>query len=119
MVQIIGFIYGYFKENFGLTVNILLAGVGLATVVRRIFVLRACRQTCPHRMLVPQLCVPDWSWFNSHKLEWLPAGSHPAFNKKETPKGPSHAGPAMLLLHLIGDGCYSKRQHERERGPQG
>jgi hypothetical protein len=33
--QIIGFVYGYMKENFGLTVNILLAGVGLATLVRR------------------------------------------------------------------------------------
>jgi signal peptidase complex subunit 1 len=52
-MAVIGFIVGYVKESFELTMMIFLGGVAVAMLI----------------------CVPDWRLFRGPPLPWLPSGT--------------------------------------------
>ena len=46
---LVGFVVGYFQQDFRLTFYFLATGGGISAVI----------------------CLPDWPWWNRHPLEWL------------------------------------------------
>jgi signal peptidase complex subunit 1 len=73
----VGWVIGYFKQDFMVVFQLWLVGVVISVVVRTKVILLNTRalQTvilidC-NSFRVVQLCVPDWPFYNRHPVKWL------------------------------------------------
>ena len=89
-----GFLYGAYMEDFGYCVYAWFAGCCLAGLVRRSGFLSRLRRPSLRPILLtclpaPQICIPEWGFFNRDPEKWLdPKMLEAAAEKKAKAKKP-------------------------------